>query len=160
MTTPFWQFFNCIPDILLFLSLNLNLFNVHPRGYRFFKILVRAGFPHSLGSKVDALPRRRGNQPRADLGVVLELMKVLNELKANCLEHVRGVRGNEIEFHRNGVDQATIANYQGLPRLGVPPEAEPNQLGITQGFVIGGAHLAKFPGLPEGMDTENQHRQG
>src|SRR5262245_33830232 len=148
------KFFYGVSDGLLFLRLDLNIFDVHIGGGRFLQLVGIGGLAHALRPHMDALSRRRGDQPGADLRFVLKLMEMLDEFQADGLKDIRRISSGEVELNGNGVNETPVANYQRFPGQGVAAQTHRDEFRITESLVFCGAHSAKLPRLPEGMNAK------
>src|SRR4030095_1245282 len=72
------------------------------------------------------------------------------------MKDIGSIRRTEIELYGNGVNQTSVALNQRLPCASITAEAQPYKLGIPERLVFIVAHLAQFPGLPEGMEPKSQ----
>jgi hypothetical protein len=75
------------------------------------------------------------------------------------LKNVGGIGRSEVEFHGDGIDEATVTLDQRFPRSCIPAEAQRDKFGIPERLVLIVAHLPQFPGLPERVETKRQGQE-
>src|SRR5262249_2905411 len=90
---------------------------------RLIEVFVNGGLPISQRSEMNALTRRRRNQPRTDLRFVLDFVQMLEEFDADSLKNVGGISRGETEPNGHGINEPAITRDQRFPCERVSVEA-------------------------------------
>ena len=86
----------------------------------------------------------RRDEPRTDLGLVFQILEMLDQLDANRLEHIVTIGRSETRLVRNREYQSAIPRDQGFPSRSLTFQTPANELRIAQ-FPVGvGFHFRIF----------------
>lgn len=93
---------------------------------------------------MDAVARRRRDQPSTDFRLILQILEVLDQLHTDSLKHIVAVGRRKAKLVRDREDQTALPHDQSFPSLSLTLQTTRNEFWIGEFLVTLGLHFRIF----------------